>query len=448
MGDGGTGSRASSQQGRSVDSEAERQLLGACLRGGRGVVEQALELNVREADFDHPGRAAIWAVLAKLAGEDRHIDTLVVVDELQHAGQLDAVGGAAAVAQLELGVDTTGAAGAHALLVVQGAAYRRISEVSQLLHQGAVERDTSAPELLAEAQDAFLRLNERAAGATDIVDRVAAVNRVLDSAGKQAPGAIPTGFAAIDGLMRGGLRPGHLVLIAARPAMGKTAFGLAIAANIADEGIPVGFISLEMTGEELIEREIAARSKVPIANWRIRHEGGAVHAAAKHVDERALHIIDRAGLTIGEVCAAARRMKTRQHIGVLVVDHLGLVRPSERYAGNRTQEVAEVSAALRALASHLDIPVVALSQLNRGVESRTDKRPSLGDLRDSGALEQDANVVMFLHRPEYYLKENTPEHQLRLCEVIVAKNRGGATDVVELIFDGPTMRFTSKAVAS
>lgn len=197
-----------------------------------------------------------------------------------------------------------------------------------------------------------------------------------------------------------------------------------------------------MAADELVERLISSRSGVTPREWG--RQRSKVAQAAGVVHDLPIHIVDKPGLSISEICAMGRRMKARQGIGLFIVDHIGKVRPSDRYAGSPVHEIGEISESLRALAGTLSIPVVALSQLNRAVESRTEKRPGLGDLRDSGTLEQDANVVIFPFRPEYYMKEKTPENLQGLCQIDVAKNRAGALGAVDVNFDAPTQRFSER----
>ncbi len=436
-----TGSRLSSTQAHQHDGEVERALLAAGYLQGRAALEQALDAGVTAEDFGHPGLGAQFAAMVRLIDADRHVDLLTVTDDLMERGQLDAVGGMAACSSLAVPDWDVRDIPSKARMVIEHAAFRRVSEASQIIGKSATDRDMPAIELMALAQETFLHLNERAQGSAEIVDRQAAIERVVASAGKAAPGAIPTGFKDLDALFRGGLRPGNLHLVAGRPGMAKTAFALAIGSNVADMGVPAGFVSLEVPADDLIEREIACQSRAAPMTWGRRDEAARVAEAAAVVADRPLYIVDKAGLSIAEVCAQGRRMKARQGIGIFIVDHIGKIRPSDRYSGSPTHEVGEISEALRTLASNLQIPVVALSQLNRKVEDRTNKRPGLADLRDSGSLEQDAYSVMFPFRPEYYLKDNCPEAQRRLCEVEVAKNRGGPVATVNLFFDAATSRF-------
>jgi replicative DNA helicase len=425
-----------------LDGDAERALIASCYCGGRAAVEQALEAGATIDDFNVKGLALQFGAMVRLVDAEKHVDILTVVEELMTHAELDAAGGAAACAQLSAWSDIDASViDQKARMVMEHAAFRRVSEASQIIGKSATDRDMPAVELMALAQETFLHLNERAQGAAEIVDRHAAIIRVVNSAGKSAPGAVPTGFPGIDEHFRGGLRPGNLHLIAGRPGMAKTAFALAIAGNVADYGVPVGFVSLEVPADDLIEREIASVANASPKTWGRRDESARVVEAAAKIDERPIFIVDKAGLTIAEVCAQGRRMRARHGIGLFIIDHIGKIRPGDRYAGDKNNEVGEISEALRTLASHLGIPVVALSQLNRKVEDRPNKRPIIPDLRDSGRLEEDAYSILFPFRPEYYLKENCPEAQRQLCEVEIAKNRGGAVGTVNLFFDAASSRF-------
>lgn len=404
-------------------------------------MEEALEAGVSVDDFAVGPVAAQFRSMVRLVDAEKHVDVLTVVEDLMTSGELDGAGGAAACSQLSALCDDASAIAQKARMVVEHAAFRRVSEASQIIGKSATDRDMPAVELMAMAQETFLHLNERAQGTAEIVDRHAAILRVVNSAGKSAPGAVPTGFADLDEHFRGGLRPGNLHLIAGRPGMAKTAFALAIAGNVADLGMPVGFISLEVPADDLIERELASVARAAPKTWGGRQEAARLVEAAAKIDERPVYVIDKAGLTVAEICAQGRRMRARLGIELLIVDHIGKVRPSDRYSGDKNNEVGEISESLRTLASHLGIPVVALSQLNRKVEDRPNKRPIIPDLRDSGRLEEDAYSIMFPFRPEYYAKEACPEEQRQLCEVEIAKNRGGPVGTVNLFFDAATSRF-------
>ena len=440
------GSGISSGKTERIDGDAERALIGACLSGGRGAVEAALEAGSSAGDFAVQAMAAIWRSMVRLTDAERAVDALQVVEDLLAHGQLDAVGGAAAVAQAHAWQVTPDHMEDRARLVIEHAAFRRLTAATQEIGMLAASRALTAVELVALAQGTFGALNEHIGRAAEVVDRRATVREVVESAGKPTPGAVPTGIGPLDDLLDGGLRPGTLTLIAGRPGQGKTALALAIAGNIADLGIPVGFFELEMPARALISREISSVAGIAKRDWHINRDNMArVSAAAAVVDERPLHIIDRPGLTVAEICAAARRLKARMGIGCVFVDHIGKVKASDRYAGDRNNETGEVSEALRALSGTLDMPVVALSQLNRKVEDRADKRAGLADLRDSGTLEQDAHAVIMPYRPEYYLRERTAAKDVGLCELDLVKNRDGAGGTVRVRFDATTQRFSEWA---
>jgi replicative DNA helicase len=234
---------------------------------------------------------------------------------------------------------------------------------------------------------------------------------------------------------------GEVIIIAARPAMGKTALGHQIACHIADLGVPAAFFSLEMSAKQLISREIAGSSKLGASSWARELGSGHLQRAAGIVADRPLHLQACPGWTIGKIKARLRRMVSQLGIGFAAIDYLGLIAGTGEYKGNRVQEVGQVSRQIKQLAGELNIPIALLSQLNRGVEARAVKRPGLADLRDSGDIEQDADVALFIHRPEYYLKENTPENLSSVAEILVEKQRNGPTGICELYFNAETIRF-------
>lgn len=435
---------------------AERGVLGACLLGGRGAVEEALELQLRDVDFARQQHAEIWRAMVRLTDRGDVVDTVTVVDELVARKALDNAGGAAAVSQLEAMLPTVAHLVGYARVVMETAALRRIAEAAALIQRAAVERDAPAAELLARASELFFSL-ERRQQRSEVVDRAAVVREVMARIGQASVRGLPTGWRDLDrgdgyvagrgdlGLLRRGMQPGNLILVGARPSMGKTVFGHNVASNVADEGVHTAFFSLEMTPHELIEREIAGAARLGSDHWAAAMHTGRMQHAAGVVAERPMHVVHCPGSNIGRVSTLARRLVARQGVGLIVVDYLGLVAGSGDYRGQRTQEVGEVSRGLKSLAGELMIPIVALSQLNRGVESRNTKRPTLSDLRDSGELEQDADVVCFLHRPEYYLKEQTPLEDKGVCEVIVEKQRNGPTGVCRLFFQREQTRFRDLA---
>ncbi len=787
----GHGSKLSSTVG--AEAEAERSVLGAALHGGRPAVDEVLAAGLRSQDFGAARLRTVWGVIEALHERNDRIDLMTVVDELQTRGQLDGVGGAAGLSGLEAWTVSDAAIGRHASIIVNGANYRRLAEAAYVIGSAANAREDTPAQLLAEAQDVFMNLNRRAADDLGIVNRPQTVADVLARAGQAPEGSLPTGFQDLDGMLRGGLRPGSLYVLAARPAMGKaqpldalvltpsgfvpmgslsvgdevmsptgesqrisaitpqgvkecfvvrmsdgattrcsadhlwftrtrnehrtgstgsvkttaeiketlhiekgtrqnhtlpltvpleftprgerpldpyllglllgdgcltkgttsfckpepdlwrrlkealpegdatspircgvrirrehrsnsssetmrilrelglagcsslekfipdpylyapvdqrrellaglldtdgcvvvpggrsieftssserlfdgvaflirslggiastaepriptytardghklegapswrmvlwfpdgtvpvtsekhlarwtggesfygrriesiepaepcemqciavtgpsrlyvtddfiithnSALGHQIGANIADQGVPVALFSMEMTGEELIEREIAGKSQRSVDSWRGRDAQSRAVGAGGFVADRCLTLIDKSGLDLPGLLSRIRRVVRRDGVSLVIVDYIQLIGGSARWSksDNKSSEVGEISSALKVCAQDLRIPIIALSQLNREVEKRPGKRPQLSDLRDSGSIEQDANVVIFLHRPEYYLGDQCPEDRRGVCEVIIGKNRSGATGAIDLYFDGPTTSF-------
>jgi len=273
---------------------------------------------------------------------------------------------------------------------------------------------------------------------------------------------LSTGFADLDAKL-GGLAPTDLLVLAGRPSMGKTALATNIAWNVAKSGIPVGFFSLEMSSEQLATRILSEQARIPSEKIRrgfiSEQEFRQLAATQQDLSGFTLEIDARGGLKLPQLVAAARRMKRQKHIGLLVVDYLQLIGGRQTASGNRVQEITEITVGLKALAKELDVPVLALSQLNRSLEQRADKRPMLSDLRESGSIEQDADVVMFVYRDEYYVEKAKPDeaspdfgewmskmHKVHgKAEIIISKQRHGPTGTVEMVFDGQFTKFANAA---
>lgn len=426
--------------------DAERQLIGAAIVGGRAVVDEIFDLDVRPRDFSTSDRQKIWTAIAALAEQGQEISALSVADFLESQKILASVGGSAAIANFSahgIGVGAKEAAG----IVVEHAALRRLSEAATLVARSAIERDADAATLLQRAQEIFFRLGRRTARTT-YVDRGVVLRRLIEAAasGNTARG-LPTGWRSLDdGPLARGLQPGQLIIVAARPSMGKSAFSQQLASYVADRHAATALFSLEMSDEELIAREITQAAKVPQGRWRSALHGSAMTTAQATVSERPSYLYDCPGATLGYIASSLRRATQHQGVGLAVIDYLQLMRSeSQKRQQNKADDIGEITGGLKNLARELKIPIVLLSQLNRAVEQRPDKRPMMSDLRDSGTIEQDADSVLFLYRPEYYMREKTPPEMQGACEIIVAKNRGGPTGVVVLQFEGETMRFTERS---
>jgi replicative DNA helicase len=440
MADGGERSSLQVQSDQTA-AAAERAVLGACLVGGQPAIDDAQAVGLAARDFARAAHQHLWTAMQAVGARGDTVELVGVVDELHRAGHLDACGGASGVAGLGSVVLSAATVTQHARMVVEAACMRRLASVCQVYAQAAIAREGSAADLLAEAQEAILALS-RVTAADEWVDRPTEVDHLLrEAASGKAKRGLPTGWSGLDSYLEQGMRPGQLFIVAARPSMGKSVLGHQLAGHVADQGIPAAFFSLEMSGSELLERELIQRSKLSRREWSQRDAWHRVTRAGDAVKERPLHLVECPGISITELCGRARRMVARQGIGLAVVDYLQLVKGSGAYAGSRTQEVGEVSRGLKTLAGELKIPIVALAQLNRANEATPDKRPTLAHLRDSGEIEQDADVVGFIHRPEYYLREKTPSELQGVAEIILAKQRNGPTGIARLAFDGPTVSF-------
>lgn len=422
--------------------DCERAVLGALLISP-ACYDDVVETGLTAADFHRPVHRTIFATMEMLVAAGEPLDTLVVVEALRAQEKLDHVGGAAAIAQLEALLPTPAHAGAYAKQVRDKAKLRNLIVAGTRIVESCYAQNKSVADIISAAERDVLAASRTSLKAS-VVNRSDSLRTVLDDGihGRRPEGLVPSGFRDLDPVLNGGFTPGQFILIAARPAMGKTSLGLQLSTYAADNTGHVAFVTLEMTGKELHQREIEQACGYEAKEWKGRTEGSAAAAAAARIEHRRLHTVDLAGgATITEVCSHIRRLHSQPGIVMAVVDHVGKIKPTDRYKGNRNNEVEQISNQLDDLAGQLRIPVVAMSQLNRGVENRADKRPNKGDLRDSGALEQDADVVAFIHRPEYYLKEQTPRELRRIAEIIVDKNRNGPCTTVNLFFDGPSKRF-------
>lgn len=427
---------------------AERLVLGACLVGGRSAVDSLHDVDLRRHDFARENHGHVWGAIATLHARGSEISAVSVADALESEKNLAAVGGAAELASLQ----AVAVAGAHGIreaarIVAESAALRRIAEAATLIARSAIDRDADAATLVQRAQEIFYRLNRRAARTT-YADRPAVVERLIaEAATPDKRTGLRTGWAALDdGLLSRGIGPGQLIIVAARPSMGKSAFAQQLASYVADRAAAVALFSLEMSAEELVGRELVQASKIGQREWHGRLHGVAMNNARAIVADRPLYLYDCPGATLSYVASSLRRAVQHQGVGLAVIDYLQLMRSESTKDQNKADAVGEITGGLKILARELKIPIVLLSQLNRAVEQRPDKRPMMSDLRDSGTIEQDADAVLMLYRPAYYLGDKCPPEQQGVCEILVAKNRGGPTGKVALAFDGETMRFTDQEV--
>jgi replicative DNA helicase len=417
--------------------EAEASLLGAMLLS-RDAISAAVEI-VHTEDFYRPAHAHVYDAITTLYGSGQPVDAVTVAEELDRAGVLDEIGGSQLLISLQVATPATSSAARYAKIVEERALLRRligvageIAELGYNVPDDVVQAVDKAESLV--YQVAQRRVVDTMAPVRDLLEKSLDRLEMLYERGESITG-IPTGFTDLDD-MTSGLHPGALVVLGARPAMGKTSFALGLASHAAMEAQrPVLFFSLEMSQLEITSRLLTADARVDaskLRNGRLTEADWAkISNSVGRLGEAKLYIDDNPHLTIMEMRAKARRLKSRVgDLGLIVMDYVQLMSGSAG-AESRQVEVSEISRGLKILAREVECPVIALAQLNRGLEQRADKRPMLADLRESGSLEQDADIVMFIYRDEIY---NADSPDMGTAEIIVAKHRNGPTGTVKLAF--------------
>jgi replicative DNA helicase len=422
--------------------EAERAVLGAVLLDPYSLPSVSARL-VTE-DFFSDRHRLIYQAMVDLQAETVSIDLRTLQGRLEQRKEFEQVGGIAYLAALDLDLPDLSRVDSYVQIVKERSIRRRLIQASQQVVRDCLDGGLEAREALARAEGMIFSLGSEAVegGLVDLGSIVGRVMVELEEREGAAFGGVSTGFTDLDKITHG-LHPGNLVIIAGRPGMGKTSFGLNVAQNVAMRNqAPVALFSLEMSEDELALRILCSEADVPF--WRIRSDmlsqrhWEQLIAAQKAVTEAPIWIDDSPNPTLLEISSRARRLKAERGLGLLIVDYLQLMHSGGGYE-NRTLEVAAISRGLKQLAKELEIPVVALSQLSRQPESRADRRPQLADLRESGAIEQDADLVMFVYREEVYKPDD--ESVKNLAELIIAKHRNGPTGNVDLVFLGETTSF-------
>ncbi len=433
--------------------EAESSVLGGILLNPREALNQVLELVVGE-DFYYPAHEAIFNSIVALEQLGKPIDVITLEEQLRSDDQLGKVGGTAALAALLTRVPTAENIAFHARIVRQKATLRRLIQTSSEITQEAFDDPADVDAFIDGSEQRFFELSQRTSRSSYIhakdllVGAFNAIERRYER--KEEITGVPTGFADFDDLT-GGFQRSDLLILAARPSVGKTALCLNIAQNAAvGKNIPVLMFSLEMSKESLIERILCSEARVDSQKLRSGfldpNDWNRLTSAASRISEAPIWIDDSAAPSVLEIRAKARRFRADKSIftdpdqmGLIIVDYLQLARGHGR-KDNREQEVAEISRGLKSLAKEIRLPVLALSQLRRAVEDRKEGRPQLSDLRESGALEQDADVIAFIHRSDKDREENT-------AEIIIGKQRNGPTGNFKLVFLGRYTRFESLSQA-
>ncbi len=415
--------------------EAEESVLGSVLMSA-DAANTALE-KLHAEDFYRPAHQSIFQSISELFDGNQPIDAVTVSEALRRSGALDRVGGVGYLTQLIDSVPTASNIEYYADIVEEHALRRRLLRTGGDIAGLATTMDDPIGQVLDRAEQSVFAVSERRIGEGlapidpllgPAIERAEELNRL----GSEVTG-VSTGFRDLDRKLAG-LHPANLVVIAARPGMGKTTLALNIAQNVAVHDKPVAIFSLEMSREEIVSRMLCSTGRIDSQRLRTGRLNDTdftkLQTAANVLYKKPVFVDDSPGLTVTEIRAKARRMRRRPGLSLIVVDYLQLMQGSG--GENRQQEIANISRSLKNLARELEVPVIACSQLNRSLEAREDKRPRLGDLRESGAIEQDSDVVMFIYRHEYYHPE--AQETRGTAEVAIAKHRQGATGRIDMTF--------------
>ncbi len=432
--------------------EIEASVLGAMMIDSEAV-PKAIEL-LTAGSFSDNKHQIIFRSMVRLFNEGEPVDTVTMYDEIKKREQLEDIGGALYLSQLSQNISSAANIEYHAKILLEKEILRQLIDNSIEIAESAYEGKQDAFDILDTAEQKIFDITETHLkksftgmdkAVKDALDYIETIHSKKDK-----KFAVPTGFYELDNIL-GGLQKTDFIILAARPSIGKTAFALTLARNAAiDFNIPVGVFSLEMSTLQLTMRMICAEARVSaqlVRTGKLPKEDGSrlMHGAAK-ISQAEIFVDDTPAQTVLEIRAKARRLKTEHNIGMIIIDYIQLMRSAHR-GENREREVSHISSSLKALAKELNIPIIALAQLNRAVEMRNDKKPQLSDLRESGSLEQDSDVVLFLHRPEFYgITYDAEGNNLEgVAEVIIGKHRNGGTGEVQLAYMKEYTRFENLA---
>ena len=434
--------------------EAEVSLLGSMLLEP-AVVADLLGILKDGQDFHRPAHSILFDVMVGCYEESSTIDVIQVNQKLSDQGLLDEIGGLDYLVHLAESVPSAANATRYARMVREKATLRELISAAGETLRDAHSGDLEVAQVLEDAEQRIFKIaqHREQQSATSLRDLVTEVMKSLEDA--DAGNGVPCGFTELDGMLNG-LQPGELLILAARPSMGKTAFALNIAEQMGIAGHGVGIFSLEMGKQQLVQRMLCARGRIDSQRMRrstLREDDyKRLMAACGDLENAPIYIDDTPGLSLLQLRSKARRMKDKHDISAIVIDYLQLMSAGGRVE-SRQIEVSEISRGVKAMARELKVPVLCLSQLNRAAEQREGHRPRMSDLRESGSIEQDADVVMMLHREEYYHRgdpdwlDQNPDKQ-GVAEVIVAKQRNGPTGVVNLAWDAASTKFHDLSFAS
>ncbi|MBL4863194.1 MAG: replicative DNA helicase [Crocinitomicaceae bacterium] len=431
--------------------DLEKAVLGAMMLE-KNAVTDTIDILLQESFYD-PKHQYIFAAIKELFGTSKPIDILTVTDMLKRNGELEAAGGAVYVSQLTSRIASTAHVEYHARVISEKFIKRELIRMSTEVMKEAYDDTNDVFDVLNKAEGDLFKIAENNMGkSVDVMQNVVreAIEEI-EKASQNSDGisGVPTGFHALDKITAGFQRS-DMIVIAARPAMGKTAFVLSLARNTAvDHNMGVAIFSLEMSSVQLVKRLISSESRISAEKLRKgdleEHEFQQLHTRITKLSTAPLYIDDTPGISIFDLRAKCRRLKMQYDIQMVIIDYLQLMTAGgSKGQGNREQEISSISRSIKEIAKELNIPIIALSQLSRSVEQRGgDKKPQLSDLRESGAIEQDADIVSFIYRPEYYgfLQDEDGNSNAGVGEIIIAKHRNGALDSVRLRFIKEYARF-------
>ena len=430
------------------DIEAEQAVIGSMMTDKDAVMAAVEKLN--EDSFYREDNKAIYEAIVNLYNRSEPVDLITVKDELTSMGLFEKVGGMEYLVLLPDKVPTTANVDKYIDIVQEKATLRNLIKTANEIIDLGYNPTEDVEDIMEGAEKKIFDLiqNKNQKGYAPIKDVLIESFTKLEELynQKQHITGVPTGFAELD-YKTAGLHGSDLILIAARPAMGKSAFALNIAANAALKSkVPVAIFNLEMSKEQLVDRIICSEAMVDsnkVRTGKLEEDDWAKLAGVVGpLSESNIYIDDTPGISIMEIRTRCRKLKMEKDIGLIIIDYLQLVQGSNKRNSSREQEIAEISRSLKILAKELNVPVIALSQLSRAVEQRPDHRPMLSDLRESGSIEQDADIVMFLYRDDYYNKDSEEKD---ISEVIIAKHRGGSTGTVKLLWMGNYTKFANLA---
>src|SRR2546421_1917658 len=420
--------------------DAERAVLGAVLLEGRDALPRVVEV-LRASDFYTEAHRAMYQAMLTLFDRGAPVDSLTLSEELRRTDQLQFVGGPAAIALLMEEASIAAHLGSYTAIVRDMAVLRELIQTSTHIITQAFDAKEDVQSLVDDAERRIFSLAERRLEGSAIPvksilnDTFKYIERLYER--QEHVTGVPTGLTKLDE-MTAGLQPSDLILIAGRPSLGMTAFALSIAQHVGIKlHMKILVLSLEMSSQQLVQRMLSSEGRVDSLSVRTgrlqAQDWHRLTSAAGRLSEAPIFIDDSPGLTVLEVRAKARRMKSEHGLDLIVIDYIQLMR-GRANIDNRQQEISEISRSLKALAKESNIPVVALSQLSRAIETRGDNSPRLSDLRERGALEQDAHGIMFLHRPAFYSKDAMEEEARKTAEVHIGKQRNGPTGKIEVAF--------------